>query len=47
MEEVVCTHYQVFETRPEQVNNENIVKPFLAKVVYLRDASCARIGIMR
>jgi hypothetical protein len=33
---------EVFEGRPEKVNNENVVKALLAKVIDIRNTSCSK-----
>ena len=35
---------QIFEGGPEQINDENVVETFLAKVIYIRDTSCRMVN---
>lgn len=46
--ELAAAHVeQVLETRPEEVDNEDIMEPLLPKVVYLRNPRCRAGGAAR
>lgn len=34
---------EVFQTRAEEIDNEDVMETFLAKVVYIRNAGCVEI----
>ena len=44
-EAAVAVVEEVFQRRPEQVDDEDIVEAFLAEVIYIRDASCMHMSV--
>lgn len=37
---------EVFKTRTKKINDQDVVQPFLAKVVDIGNASCSRVRII-